>query len=86
MKRLFSQTVFHYNFKNMTPKKQSPETRKHLFHPGVITQQVSCEIELSPWKEAILDCIQYFTMAVAVAISGLLAHRYAFVRNSSPGT
>ncbi|XP_063681850.1 synaptic vesicle 2-related protein-like [Bolinopsis microptera] len=47
-----------------------------IYLPGVITQQVSCEIELSPWKEAILDCIQYSTLAVAVAFSGILAHRF----------
>jgi len=49
------------------------------FHPGMVIQQVSCEIELSPWKEGILDCIQYFTLAAGVAMSGILAHRFAIV-------
>ena len=42
---------------------------------GVITQQVSCDIELSPLLEGILECIQYFTLAVATVISGILAEK-----------
>jgi len=55
--------------------KMITKMRKAPFYPGVITQQVSCEIELSAWKGATLDCIQYFTLAVAVVISGILADR-----------
>ena len=38
-------------------------------------QQVSCEIKLSHWKEGLLDCIQYFTLAFATLLSGLLGKR-----------
>ena len=86
MKRLFSHGNIKISFitilKIWLRKNNHHKLESTLFYPGVITQQVSCEIELSPWNEAILDCIPYFTMAVAVAISGILAHRYSFVRNS----
>ena len=41
--------------------------------PGVINQQISCDMELSPWQEGILDCILYLTLAVALVISGPLS-------------
>ena len=47
-----------------------------VYLPGVIGQQVSCDIELSPLREGFLDCIQYFGLAVATAISGMLANRF----------
>ncbi|XP_063687909.1 benzoate transport protein-like [Bolinopsis microptera] len=47
-----------------------------MYLPGVIAQQVSCDIELSPLLEGILQCIQYFTLAVATVTSGLLADRF----------
>ena len=46
-----------------------------VYLPGVVGQQISCDIELSPMKEAILECIQYFTLAVAIIISGVLANK-----------
>ena len=39
-------------------------------------QQVSCEIKLSHWKEGLLDCIQYFTLALATLLSGLVGKRF----------
>ena len=41
--------------------------------PGVINQQISCDLELSSWQEGILDCILYLTLAVALVISGPLS-------------
>ena len=46
-----------------------------VYLPGVVGQQISCDIELSPMREAILECIQYFTLAVAIVISGMLANK-----------
>ncbi|KAL5272820.1 hypothetical protein ACHWQZ_G000852 [Mnemiopsis leidyi] len=46
-----------------------------VYLPGVIGQQVSCDIELSSFKEGLLDCIQYFTLAIATVISGMLADK-----------
>ncbi|KAL5247230.1 hypothetical protein ACHWQZ_G019177 [Mnemiopsis leidyi] len=46
-----------------------------VYLPGVIGQHVSCDIELSSFKEGFLDCIQYFTLAIATVISGMLADR-----------
>ena len=42
---------------------------------GVIMQQVSCDIKLSQWRESVLDCIQYFTLAISTLMSGLIGKR-----------
>ncbi|XP_063682731.1 facilitated trehalose transporter Tret1-like [Bolinopsis microptera] len=41
--------------------------------PGMLTQQVSCDIGLSHWKEGLLDYILFFSLAVSVMIAGPLA-------------
>ena len=41
--------------------------------PGVMTQQISCVIELSEWQEGTLDCILYITLTIALVISGPLS-------------
>ncbi|XP_063685460.1 uncharacterized protein LOC134819440 [Bolinopsis microptera] len=44
--------------------------------PGMLTQQVSCDIGISHWKEGLLDCILFFSLAVSVMIAGPLAKRF----------
>ena len=48
-----------------------------VYLPGVVTQQISCLMNLPSVWESTLECIQYFTMAVAMMISGILADRFS---------
>ncbi|XP_063674188.1 D-xylose transporter-like [Bolinopsis microptera] len=44
--------------------------------PGIMTQQVSCDIELSPWKEGLLQCSLYIALVISTFVAGTLSIRF----------
>ena len=46
-----------------------------LYLPGVITQQVSCELGVTPFQEGVLGVILYVTLTLSVAVTGSLSDR-----------
>ncbi|XP_063687105.1 multidrug resistance protein MdtL-like [Bolinopsis microptera] len=47
-----------------------------IYLPGVITQEVSCDLGLTNLQKNFLDCILYLTLTISITISGHLSDRF----------